>query len=313
MHNVIILNSFGVDDADRFADGVTDYGIDVNNLETITAIMKSGIAVERKAGTNIVNDVGTLQDQTFTLVANTVNGIVKGITINPKNLRWSVLASDANTSQVQITKLAALPWDGIDLEPFIGQYASISITDLSMPEYNTKRTKVFTTEIITGDDHDSVMGRLEDLIGAWDKVDTAVYAADELTITFKTTGRYSIQGGDLFRGIVVTNTQEPIRFTVSTSQLLEEEYRRSSQMGVNIHKMASDLHSVQSGVEADQSYTVFTIESVNNIGKDKGHQFPVTQLLAVDERQANLILEITSFLEYISGEDAAATWEDDAT
>lgn len=315
MFSVLVLNQVNVDPTDdRYGEGVNllaggDPDYDDLDVGSILLALSDGSIIQRAAAAgDIADSVDARPDQFMKFIVRTANGLQKGIDISVGNFAYSYNAYVAPVAQV-MTVVAAAP---ADLAPFIGQYATITITKVSEPEYKVSRTKSYSVILndVNSADIDLVMAELVTKINAdHDLGVTVAYNAGNNTLTLTGTvgKRFNVVAEDIIRDSTIVTTTQPVVGT-PTSALEKSEIERSSWDGYNLSKMASELYNLKKSTDPDVTYATFVIGTKLNIGPSKGHQFDTHQIIAVPVVCTGVIEELTSLLDYLSGADAAATW-----
>lgn len=315
MFNVLITKAVNAAPAaDLYGEGLALLGgaPDIEELDEggIALCKSDGQIIQRDAAGDIADSISVSKGDTLKFVVRTANGLQKGLTINPFNFSYNHRAYIAPGTQESKHVISA----PADLTPFVGQYATLRVTDNSQPEYKVNRTKSYEVELNdeNADDIDSVMAELVDKINNDDNaIITAAYdnGTDTITYTANEAGvRFTVNAEDIIRDSTYTVNAHNVVGT-PTSALAEKEIRRSSQLGINIDEEASELYNISRSADKDTTYDVFVINTTNNVGHSKSPNFELTQTIAIPSGCTGVIAELTSLLEYLAGEDNAATWE----
>lgn len=316
MYSVLVLNPVNADPAtDTYGEGMTlgtpaTLALSDLDVGSIALVKSDGEILDRTANAGAIADedfAGNMRnDQLLNFVTRTANGLQKGVHLT-RGLKYYLTEYSTPVAQEETLTVSA----PTELAPFVGQYASIHIIDVDAPEWQMTRQKPYSVIVNETNyaDIDTVMGELEDAINNDpDAIVTVVYAAGVFTFTAKVAGkRFAVKAEDIIRDSVAATTQEPVSGP-PTSEIAEAEINRSSQEGININKMASELYNVVRSTNPALTYSVFVIESTNNIGSDKGVQFPLTQTIAVPTTCTLLIDDLTALLDYLSESDVDAVW-----
>lgn len=298
---------------DIYGIGTTPGGLDIDDLTAggIILVASSGQLLDRTADGGDIDDEGLdVAGRTVRFVANTPNGLIHGIDINPRDFDVVFVNHSSFTPTAAIGNLVvAAP---ADLTPFVGQYATVTITDVDAPEYQIDRMKLYTVELDETNvtDIDNVMTDLETEINAdADAIVTAVYTegTNTLTLTHKETGKaFNAVAGDVIRDSVFTMTTPPVDIHTGTD--VEEAHTKvASWLGYNPADKANALYDLLPVAEAGVDYDLFVIHTTLNQGPDHSVNFPKTQIIAVPEGCTTLTADILAILEYLGG-DAAAVW-----
>ena len=316
MFSVLILNQIDDDPTvDVYGDDIDavigDQDIEDLEIGSIVLAHESGVMIPRGADNADIADSVTMgREGVFHFINRTRNGIQKGIPINVNNFKWEYRAYAAGTAQVTTVTIIVPELDG-----YVGQYATLSVVDTTKPEYDLSRVKTYTVQIneaiVADANQDRALATaFQTLIDAdEDRLFNSVRTDEALALTARTAGkRFVVNVEDVIRDSTVTTNTQPVSVTSPTSELAELEKRRSSQEGYNISDMAVSLYDIKRATDSTVNYDIFTIQSTNNIGKDKGHQFENTQVIAVPTGCTKLVEDLQELLEYLSGDDDAATW-----
>lgn len=299
---------------DRYGTGINFVAPDISDLTAggIVALHNDGSLIPRTASGDIADDIA-IGFETIKLQVNGVNGLKGGIVINPKTMRISKQVYVAPAAKVVTCDLdGKIP---VDLDPYVGQYATFRVVDKSKPTYAENRVRVYSVILTDANilDIDLIAAEMVAMINH-DYVGVVTAAWDAVNVTMTFTGvvgkDFSVIAEDILReGDIATTTE--VVFGTPTANLKTEELSRASWDGYNISKMASELYNVQPDVVDATTYVVYVITSVNNVGPSHDPTFTQTQILAVPAASTGLITELDALFAYLLG-DTTAAWSANA-
>ena len=305
MKSVIIIGEKGADKA--YGDGITDATKGPNSLASgsIALVTSDGLVVPRgtdqnaKALNTNTTLAGITKDQHACFITKTPSGLRKGVSLVKGKTRYSKVTYAAAVKQVSTITIS-------EANAVVGQYASLEITDKSVPSYrrtsktysvllNATNTASATTLVtalkaeIAKDPHACVVPTGTDTL-----ILTGVHAG----IGFVVTPTECIQGNTVTLTTAATGTP-------GAERILEEEMSNMSREGVNKHSLAADLSNVISAIDTSANYTIFVAESSNTEGPDFSVEFPLVQIIAVPTTATLLLSDIEALLKYLSGDESA--------